>query len=196
MPGFKDFTSAVLSSADVDGYLMQQAVIQCTSSTRPSSPHEGMTVYETDTNRYMGYSGSVWTPISQSSSNTFTMTSTALSVTTNYGYWTWSSGWVTVIGKGSFASAGLAGVERDFILNGGTPPPPPNFTVDCCGSFTSYVQSTGVVYCGSVYIEDSFGIARCRFFVNGHLGGIGAAPSVATSIGDNTAFMIRYPTIY
>lgn len=60
MPGFKDFTSAVLSSADVDSYLMAQAVIQCTSSTRPSSPHEGMVIAETNTGRYAVYTGSAW----------------------------------------------------------------------------------------------------------------------------------------
>lgn len=60
MPGFKTFTSATLSSADVNDYLMEQAVIQCTSGTRPSSPHEGMTIYETDTNAIKCYSGSAW----------------------------------------------------------------------------------------------------------------------------------------
>lgn len=196
MAGFKTFTSAALSSSDVNGYLMKQSVIQCTSTTRPSSPHEGMTIYETDSNLMLSYSGSVWTPVAQSSSYTFTMTSSAISVTTNYGYWKYSSGWVSVIGKASFASAASAGVERDLKLNGGTPPPPPNFTIDCCGSFTAYAQSTGVVYTGAVYIEASAGRPRLRFFVNGNLGGIGAAPSVATSIGDNVSFAITYPTIY
>lgn len=61
MAGFKDFTPGeVLTAADVDGYLMAQAVIQCTSATHPSSPHEGMVVYETDNERYMGYTGSSW----------------------------------------------------------------------------------------------------------------------------------------
>lgn len=60
MPGFKDFTSSVHASADVDSYLMAQAVIQCTSGTRPASPHEGMTIYETDTDLYVYYNGSAW----------------------------------------------------------------------------------------------------------------------------------------
>lgn len=65
MPGFKTFTSATLSSADVNDYLMEQAVIQCTSGTRPSSPHEGMTIYETDTDLYKHYSGSAWVTLVQ-----------------------------------------------------------------------------------------------------------------------------------
>lgn len=58
---FKVFaTEEVLASADVQSYLMKQAVITCTSGTRPSSPNEGMTIYETDTDRYMGHDGSTW----------------------------------------------------------------------------------------------------------------------------------------
>ena len=34
-----------------------------TSSTRPSSPTEGMIIYETDTNLYYGWKGSAWSPI-------------------------------------------------------------------------------------------------------------------------------------
>jgi len=61
--GFKTFTSAVLTSSDVNTYLMQQAVITCTSSTRPSSPVEGMHIYETDTDEMYVYSGSAWVQI-------------------------------------------------------------------------------------------------------------------------------------
>ena len=39
-----------------------QAVIQCTSSTRPSSPHVGMTVFETDTFKVMQWNGIAWCP--------------------------------------------------------------------------------------------------------------------------------------
>lgn len=57
---FKTFTPAVLTSADVNDYLMKQAVITCTSGTRPASPINGMTIYETDTECYATYSGSAW----------------------------------------------------------------------------------------------------------------------------------------
>lgn len=40
--------------------LLQQTVIPCTSGTRPSSPHEGMTIYETDTDSYLGWVGASW----------------------------------------------------------------------------------------------------------------------------------------
>lgn len=57
---YKSFAAGVLTSSDVNTYLMRQAVIVCTSATRPSSPIEGMTIYETDTDFYKTYSGSAW----------------------------------------------------------------------------------------------------------------------------------------
>jgi hypothetical protein len=57
---FKTFAPGVLTSSDVNTFLMRQAVIVCTSSTRPGSPNEGMTIYETDTDRYKTYSGTAW----------------------------------------------------------------------------------------------------------------------------------------
>lgn len=44
-------------------------VIECTSSTRPSSPHEGMLVYETNTDRYASYNGTSWVYIAWNSSS-------------------------------------------------------------------------------------------------------------------------------
>lgn len=56
-------TEEVLASADVNNLLMRQAVIGCTSGTRPASPQEGMLVYETDTDTYRGFDGSAWQEI-------------------------------------------------------------------------------------------------------------------------------------
>lgn len=57
---FKVFaTGAVLTAADVNDYMAEQAVITCTSTTRPT-PQEGMIIYETDTDRTMVYTGSMW----------------------------------------------------------------------------------------------------------------------------------------
>lgn len=57
--GFKTFTSAVLTAADVNDYLMEQANIVCTSATRPTA-QEGMVIYETDTDRVLFYNGTGW----------------------------------------------------------------------------------------------------------------------------------------
>lgn len=57
---FKTFTPSVLTAAEMNDYLMKQAVITCTSGTRPSSPVKGMTIYETDNDQYVTYNGSAW----------------------------------------------------------------------------------------------------------------------------------------
>ena len=53
---FKTFTDGVpLPEGDLNDYLMRQVVITTTSGARPSSPTEGMTIYETDTDRLLIY---------------------------------------------------------------------------------------------------------------------------------------------
>lgn len=62
MPGGLYLPSAgdVLTAANAIDYWSKQAVIACTSGTRPSSPNDGMTIYETDTDRVLVYNGSTW----------------------------------------------------------------------------------------------------------------------------------------
>lgn len=57
----------LLTSADVNSYLMKQSLISCTSVTRPASPQDGMSIYETDTKRYLTYSSTLATWLVQSS---------------------------------------------------------------------------------------------------------------------------------
>lgn len=62
---FKTFVAgAVLTASDVNTYLAKQAVIVCTSTTRPTSPPEGMTIYETDTDKLLSYTTATtgWVP--------------------------------------------------------------------------------------------------------------------------------------
>lgn len=62
---FKTFVAgASLNAAEVNTYLAKQAVIVCTSTTRPSSPPEGMTIFETDTDRMLVYTTATtgWQP--------------------------------------------------------------------------------------------------------------------------------------
>lgn len=40
--------------------LMDQSVIVATSTSRPFAPHEGMLIYEVDTNKFMWYNGTTW----------------------------------------------------------------------------------------------------------------------------------------
>lgn len=64
---FKLWTSGeLLTAADVNTYLSQQVIIRCTSGTRPSSPSEGMHIYETDTKKTLRYTGSAWEAVASS----------------------------------------------------------------------------------------------------------------------------------
>lgn len=59
--GYKTWnTGDVLTAPDLNGYLMQQAIVTCTSSTRPASPSTGQPIYETDTKVIRVYDGATW----------------------------------------------------------------------------------------------------------------------------------------
>lgn len=54
--GYRTFAAGEKpTAAQMQDYLMDQVVIVCTSTTRPSSPVEGMTIYETDTDKLLIY---------------------------------------------------------------------------------------------------------------------------------------------
>lgn len=61
---FRTFADTeVLTAAYVNDYLMEQATVICTSGSRPSgagAPIEGMTIFETDTDRFLIYNGTSW----------------------------------------------------------------------------------------------------------------------------------------
>jgi hypothetical protein len=56
----------LLSTGDVPGAstyfnpLVQQSIIPCTSGTRPTPSHDGMTIWETDTNLHATWDGGAW----------------------------------------------------------------------------------------------------------------------------------------
>lgn len=62
MGGFKTFTAVTLPASDVNTYLMQQAIIRCTSTLRPIGPSEGWHIYETDTQRRLVFRNGGWVP--------------------------------------------------------------------------------------------------------------------------------------
>lgn len=67
---FKTFVAGdVLTAADVNTYLAKQAVIVCTAATRPSSPVEGMVIYQTDNDALLVYTGTLWQELTSVISN-------------------------------------------------------------------------------------------------------------------------------
>lgn len=73
--GFKTWAAGdVLTAADVNAYLMKQSVIVCTSGTRPASPIDGMTIYETDTDQLLIYESSKYVPVGPFTADACTVT--------------------------------------------------------------------------------------------------------------------------
>lgn len=58
---FKTFAvGEVLEASEVNDYLMKQTVVVCTSGTKPSSPPDGMHIFETDTSAVRVALTSAW----------------------------------------------------------------------------------------------------------------------------------------
>jgi len=100
---FKTFVAGPLPSAEVNDYLMKQSVIVCTSGTRPASPVNGMTIYETDTGRYITWNGSAWSRVIGGTNWRYAAYSTA-TLAIPSGTW-------TTVGGYSTAFTGMAGTE-------------------------------------------------------------------------------------
>lgn len=73
----------LLTSSDVNTYLSKQAVISCTSGTRPASPPDGMLIYETDTRLYRSWNSSLSLWIVDGCNGPFSSTPTITATTTN-----------------------------------------------------------------------------------------------------------------
>jgi hypothetical protein len=124
--GFKSWaTGELLTSADLNAYLMKQAVIVCTSGTRPASPPEGMTVYETDTDRYSTYIGSAWVTLGQTITSTYVPVLTAATTNPTLGTGSVASGrytlfggnWCTTRGTIQFGSSGAAAGSGQYFIS-------------------------------------------------------------------------------
>lgn len=125
--GYKLWTSGeLLTSTDVNTYLMKQAVISTTSGSKPSSPTDGMLVFETDTERYVMWnatSGS-WRILGQTITGTYTPTLTAATTNPTLGtgggqnarFTLWGGNWCTFRGTIAFGTSGTnAGSGQYFI---------------------------------------------------------------------------------
>jgi hypothetical protein len=102
--GFKTFTAGdVLTAADVNGYLMSQAVMvfddAAARTTALPTPAEGMVTYLKDTDSFWSYDGSNWVEVAKQIGTTFTSYTPTLSGSG----WTFGSptvsGFYTQIGK-------------------------------------------------------------------------------------------------
>lgn len=123
---FKVFTNgAILADTDLNDYLMKQTVIVCTSGTRPSSPVEGMTIYETDTDRYASWNGSAWLTYAQTSTATFNPSLTAATTNPTLGtgglaegrYTLWGGKFCHFSGTVQFGTSGANAGSGQYFLS-------------------------------------------------------------------------------
>lgn len=105
--------------------MLQQTIIPCTSGTRPTPSHEGMTVYETDTNWYVSWNGSAWIILGTTVTGTYTPGLTAsggnpnLGTTgTTEGRWTlWNGKWCTYRGSIQWGGTGPTAGSGQYLIS-------------------------------------------------------------------------------
>ena len=191
-----------LTSPDVNGYLMKQVVITCTTGTRPSSPVEGMTIYETDTDRYAKYTGSTW-EYWAGSRVTFSPTVTATTTAPNLGSGSTAAGWYTYLPGPSihlaffiqFGSSGVAAGSGQYLIN---------LPVTCAsvsgfgsnqpaiGSGMMRDNSAGSIQSATTYIPGS-NLAVCSLVADNTGGTVGSTTPWTWAASDYLAGSITYP---
>jgi hypothetical protein len=125
--GYKLWSSGeLLTSADVNAYLMKQSVIVCTSGTRPSSPNYGMLIFETDSGRYQSYSTvySAWVPLGMTVTGSYTPTLTATTTNPTLGtgglaegrFTLFNGKWCAIRGTIKFGSSGTNAGSGQYLI--------------------------------------------------------------------------------
>lgn len=76
-------TNELLTSADLNNYLMKQTIISCTSGTRPGGAPDGVYIYETDTRLFRSWNSVLGQWIVMGGNGLFTNTPTITATTSN-----------------------------------------------------------------------------------------------------------------
>ena len=120
--GFKSWaTNEVLTSTDMNTFVSKQVITTCTSVTRPASPVEGQTVYETDTDKYTVWDGAAWQEVLQvgawtSYTPTLTQNGAKSTSTNSFAYARVGGRCIDVDGQITCTQAGTAGNKITLSL--------------------------------------------------------------------------------
>lgn len=117
-------TGELLTSVDLND-MSNQTVIVCTSGTRPSSPVNGMLIYEADTNWYVSYNGSGWLILGTTKTSTYTPAITGSGGNPNLGTtgtaegrWTlWGGKWCTYRGAIQWGGTGVTAGSGQYLIS-------------------------------------------------------------------------------
>lgn len=122
MPLIDWVTGSTISESNLDA-VARQVLITCTSTTRPASPDEGMSIYETDTDRVLLWNGSSWLIVTEPW-QTYTPVLTATTTNPTLGTGSTASAryqrqynLVTYQGIVQFGTAGVAAGTGDYRLS-------------------------------------------------------------------------------
>lgn len=183
---FKVFTSATLSAADINDYLMEQANSAVTSATRPSSPNEGQEIYETDTKKKLIYTGSVWREIARSTGwTTFTPTWTNLTLGNGTNAWQYKYVHGDLWVKGSITAGTTTSIGGNVSMT------IPNSETSSSGSRNtgalSFADSSGgTEYAGVARVD----VSSTSIFLYANDNNVSASNPVAIATGDVIEFSI------
>jgi hypothetical protein len=178
---FKTFAPGVLTSSDVNTFLMRQSVIVCTAATRPASPNEGMFVYETDTDALAKYDGTnwiyqgyyqSWTPVLSGTGWTF-KGYTATGKYAQFGDMVHAVGTITWDGTGSQAAGASAVLSTLPVSSSSTE------RISQKGNFAMLDDSLGRQYAGQCRVNGSTSLF---FMPTTHLAADDATNSLNNSI--------------
>lgn len=184
MPLIDWVNGATISEANLDA-VARQVVITCTSSTRPASPDEGMTIYETDTDRVLVWDASAWRIVrepAQSWTPTITQSATVTTTVTraNYhrvGAFVYAQADLAITGTGTAGNA-IACSLPVVAINAD----------DVHGQFV-VVDASAAIYTGSIYPSSTSAVT---FVASGNTSLLGAAPSFGLVSGDRIRLDIAY----
>lgn len=191
---FKTFTAgSVLTASEVNSYLMKQAVIVCDSSSDyPTSPVEGMTVYDKALDSVLSYSGAAWVrvvPVTSNGVQTWTPAVTqsgAVTVTVTEANYVRTGciveAWMLLAVTGSGTTNNSVTITLPVTASG-------NATGTTLGSVMLLVG--GTVYTGVVGLASSTTMAF-RVASSGGTNTFGSSPNVALANGDSIRAHFRY----
>lgn len=148
-------TGDVPSASGYFNPLLAQTVIPCTSGTRPSSPNDGMLLWETDTERYTSWNASLsqWVNLGMMLTTAFTPALTGSTTNPTLGtggtaaarYTLYGGNWCNYRGAFKFGTSGTSAGSGSFSIS-----LPFNTNANLTGSNEPI---------GTVYILDSSGPA-------------------------------------
>jgi hypothetical protein len=152
-------TGDVPGAATYFNPLLQQTIIPCTSGTRPSSPPDGMHVFETDTDILRAYSNGSWAPVMQigAGSHTPVLTATTTNPVLGSGssvagrYLRFGGYMCTYWGKIRFGTSGVSAGSGSYLVS--LPFPAAASAVDITtGSAMLRDDNTGSITMGACYL--------------------------------------------